>query len=263
MRDIVNHYRTLVAEALDAIYYDERGEALGRRADDLAGRLARKIRPPRPDAPAPSLEGWQPMGWIDADSLPSFAAFTGVVNNAYTDATQAYLDDIVKRMVVPQAPMPEWASVRTAEAVAKFRETMPRTSFDTSGINPWQEQMQESVNNMVDRLVEIQETGMRATMQETFIVGVDPESEWTKISRASIEKMATLPVGEDRVADWVMGIPLYPDPDDDTMLRMKTADIYGAPNGPKIMEAVFGLSDPADTFVTDASPEPAKDATDD
>ena len=97
MRDIVNHYRTLIAEGLDHVYYHETFEFLGTRIDDAAGRLARRVRPPRPESPAPSLEGWQPMGWVDETAdFRAFPPFPASVMAPF----HAYLDDMTQRLYV-------------------------------------------------------------------------------------------------------------------------------------------------------------------
>lgn len=249
LKDAVDLYRTLIAEGLSEFSYSERGQAIGRHLDDLAWRLSTKVALPR--KPTDMSEAWQQVHGIDfADLIAEVEAPLVDRMDRLREVYRPAFESLAKYVdLVPEVQWREPTS-RTAAAVEDVRKELkikPFDRFEDIKIEPWQEAMQDRVNGMVRRLAEIQELGMHTALQETFIVGVDPDSEWTQISRARLEKMATLPVGEDKVGDWIMGIPLYDDPNDATMMRMKTADIYRAPNGPKIIEHVFGLSDPAAT----------------
>lgn len=277
LKDAVTLYRTLIAEALEEVANHERLENLGRRLDWSAYEWSRKIRPPR-EAPPVALD----FGHFA--SVPSFLDLYArevqghqadvidrlanrlIVGPTSADVTTALFkpkEDRAKQIFeeTSAAWRPlldklgegkvEWGTseVRTAESMAAAQESIRKVvptfaNFNIDGIEPWQEAMQDSVNQMLRRMAELQETGMRTAVQETFIAGVDPESEWTKVSRSLIEGFESKDVGEDRVGDWILGIPIYDDPDDPTMMRMKTADIYATPNGPKIIETIFGVSDP-------------------
>jgi hypothetical protein len=217
LKDAVTLYRTLAAEALSEFSYSERGEALGRRLDDVAWRLSVKVRPPR--TPDPDFRTWEQMGWIDETT--DFAAILEEVRAAQADFGRAYLDNIDARLYygttagtdmsmaayvkAKEAPLveradqlraqiqPAWEQIsallgdpekvewtapeiRTAAAMAEMREiyafpqvTMPKfTDFDTDDIEPWQQQVQGSINEMLPCMAAV-----RAAHETDFLRDVE------------------------------------------------------------------------------------------
>lgn len=280
MKDILNHYRTLVSEALERVYYDEvfedRGLDLGRRLDCLAGRLARKIRPPRAAAPAPSLEGWQPMGWI-GDDRPSFARFEDVDLAPHFAALTDHIAGLMD-MRMPQ-PLPEWLEIRRKdiEAMATIptdkpwegpgaglfygvplhldpdNEDMLRINLEELRKSPSAAMVKDAIANF--------EAAMQGAFPQRFVAGVDfRDADLVKEFFDAYEGPARKAAEAHRKR--------YEEPFLEALQRATgfrlDSKVEWREASPRTREGVQeALSVLNDTFGTDASPEPAKDATDD
>jgi hypothetical protein len=210
IKDAITLYRTLAAEALSEFSYSERGESLGRRIDDAAWRLSAKVRPPREDALPAGLwqnVGWMDETGIDLGALiKEVDRHSADFARHYLDNIEASISvgptsaDVITALFKPtedraarqmqemhDAIAPalaklgegkvEWSvpEIRTAEmreiyAFPKF--DVPKfADFNADGVEPWQEALQDSVNQMLRRQATI-----RAAYEQDFLRDVEAET---------------------------------------------------------------------------------------
>ena len=256
IRDAARLYRTLIAEGLRSLADDETFERLGYRADSALWRLGNKIQP-RVEGPGLGA-GWTDLGYISEDGVGFAQMVSEDIARATSDAMGSYIDRMVASVQVPgfylgpePSPHEETADIRAlrwngylpsertkAEQAMRDALTFPEFNFKVPSFVDLEPPAMPDFQSMVNDMVIARNDIFEGRFRKTFVAGVDPESEWTYVDRIYLDGLEADSVDplSDNAWRWITGIPMYPDPDDDTRLRMKTADLLAAPNGDKIVE---------------------------
>lgn len=237
LKDALTLYRTLAAEALAEFYLSERGQAAGRRLDDVAWRLSTKIRPPRP--PRPDFGGFE--------HVEDLGAYQEVFAQHYKDLADAVADrfdtiftegtsdipDVFAKQAADQRPLSqEWADRLTERLAAREQYAFPQVtlpSFADIELQPWQERMQASVNAMVEKA---------RLAGEGYVFGQVNHPEWIYLDRKALLEVGSVEVGPEHPGT-LLGVPLEVDPDNENLARLRAADLLARPDMGRIATALL------------------------
>ncbi len=285
MKDIINHYRTLVAEALESISDYDRLENLGRALDWKAYEWSRKIHPPRADSPAPSLEGWQPLGWTT--ERPSFAHFEPEMN---LSELQDQINRLAERTAFPQhvmqvdssiesyfaakeAPLreradqlreallpalekigevlgkPDMLEWRTPEVRTVEAMDAMRHALNIKPFEPPPVADLVSMQDMINQAIRAAEEAHLGSPVYRYIVGLEPGQEWIEFSRAKMLERCTYESAA-VTADSFYAVPVYPHPDNRDVMRVRVEDLIHSPYAREILGALSDLTDTVDNDPT-------------
>lgn len=231
MRDIVNHYRTLVGEALMALDLGHAQEFV----EETAYRWGRKIKPTPP--PRPDFGGFEHLEDL----------------GAYAEIMHAYIDDLAIRTAVPpQYFITEPDTKPISDLVEKYFEERQRPIVERA--DQLTVKWSEPVAQMFETLAAIEAGSGWPTR---FVAGLDPKDlegyvlgqvnnpEWVYLDRAALLKECHYDAAPGST-DQILGIPLYVDPDNDKVVRIKTADLMARPDRNKIASALMRFKSEGD-----------------